>query len=324
MVENELITPLTASGSHPDISGGHDPSYHEGIPAGRILSRETWQHLREQHLSELAPLIQPHLDRAGRGEHHPVLDFLFRYYSFRPQQLLTWGPGLGTTLHEASPSEFPASLGYHSTQHGRTLDPASFPQKRLPFLAWVTRLNETVLNRASRFSCFGLHEWAMLYRAPQPRHTKIPLRISPAVIAEVVTSAPLRCTHFDAFRFFTPDAVPLNDTPLSREECLTHEQPGCLHANMDLYKWCYKLYPWVSSDLLRASFLVALDARILDMEASPYDVTSLGFGAIEIETEEGKARYIERQRGIHENAQAIRRALVAELQRLGTAVNCEG
>lgn len=324
MDTTQLPLSITTSSLLPTTPEIHGSTADGDMSPTRILSAEAWQTLRERHLSELTPLIQPHLDRAGRGEHHPVLDFLFRYYSFRPQHLLTWGPGFGTTLCDASPSEFPASLGYHSTTHGRALGPASFPHKRLSFLAWVTRLNEAVLNRPPRFSCFGLHEWAMLYRAPQPRHTKIPLRASPAIIAEVVTSHPLHCTHFDAFRFFTPDAVPLNDTPLSRDECLIHEQPGCLHANMDLYKWCYKLFPWVSSDLLRASFLLALEARILDMEASPYDVTSLGFGAIAIETEEGKARYVERQRGIHEKAQVIRRALVGELRELLVAVDSRG
>lgn len=295
----------------------------ESISPNRTLSYETWQELREHHHRELTPLIQPHLDRAGRGEHHPVLDFLFRYYSFRPQQLLTWGPGFGTILQDASSDEFPASLGYRTYRGGHALDPASFPKKRLSFLAWVIRLNQAVLTRPPRFSCFGLHEWAMLYRAPQPRHTMIPLRVAPSVIAEVVTSNALHCSHFDAFRFFTPDAVPLNDTTLSREECLTHEQPGCLHANMDLYKWCYKLFPWVSSDLLRASFFLALEARIFDMEASPYDVTSLGYGSITIEAEDGKARYVQKQRMMHEKAQTVRRALLTELSTLAAAVGDE-
>lgn len=320
VVERELIPSLTDSVLNRETTGVTETFSRDGILAARVLPRENWHTLREQHHRELFPLIQPHLERAGRGEQHPVLDFLFRYYSLRPQQLLTWGPGYGAILHDALADEFPSSLGYHSTPNGRTLDPASFPKKRLPFLEWVMRLNATVLKRSPRFSCFGLHEWAMLYRAPKPRHTKIPLRVSPSVIAEVVTNQPLHCTHFDAFRFFTPEAVPLNDTPLSREGCLTHEQPGCLHANMDLYKWCYKLYPWVSSDLLRASFLLALDARILDMEASPYDVTSLGYGAIAIESEEGKARYIESQRAIHEKAQIVRAALVAELSMLAAAL----
>lgn len=53
----------------------------------------------------------------------------------------------------------------------------------------------------------------------------------------------LRCSHFDAYRFFTEDAVGRNLEPLSREPQVDTEQPGCLHAAMDLYKWAYKLAP---------------------------------------------------------------------------------
>ena len=287
------------------------------FPPHSIWHAEQWQAEINKHEQELRPVIEPHLGRAARKEKHPVLDFLFRYYSFRPQQLLRWTPGWGIILSEASSRDFPESFGFRPTPRpvadGLALDIALFPKKRIPFLCWVFKVNQELLARQPRFSCFGLHEWAMLYRSGAPRHETIPLRVPASTITQVIESHPLTCTHFDAFRFFSPEAAPLNGINLTRLTSTTHEQPGCLHASMDLYKSCYKLYPWVSSSLLRASFFLAKRARIVDMEASPYDVRPLGYSSIPIETEGGKALYIEHQRAIQDEAQKIRHRLVDEL-----------
>lgn len=42
---------------------------------------------------------------------------------------------------------------------------------------------------------------------------------------------------------------------------------------MDLFKYAYQLYPFVSSDLLRECLVLAVTARKIDMRASPYDVS---------------------------------------------------
>jgi hypothetical protein len=42
---------------------------------------------------------------------------------------------------------------------------------------------------------------------------------------------------------------------------------------MDLFKYAYQLYPFVSSDLLRDCLEIAVTARKVDMRASPYDVS---------------------------------------------------
>ncbi|MGL1409555.1 hypothetical protein ACSTIX_23730, partial [Vibrio parahaemolyticus] len=70
--------------------------------------------------------------------------------------------------------------------------------------------------RPAQFGCFGLHEWAMAYRTEDVRHA-VPLRLGSDGTDAVVESHDLKCTHFDAFRFFTPDAVPRNRTALSRD-----------------------------------------------------------------------------------------------------------
>src|SRR5690606_25740656 len=89
-------------------------------------------------------------------------------------------------------------------------------------------------------------------------------------------------------------------------------QPGCLHAGMDIYKWCGKLGPIIPGDLLLDAFELARDIRVVDMQASPYDVSSYGLRAIPIETAEGKREYADRQRAFAERGDGLReRALHA-------------
>src|SRR5690606_15086843 len=90
----------------------------------------------------------------------------------------------------------------------------------------------------------------------------------------VVEAHPVRCSHFDAFRFFTPEARPVNRLQPTRENQPELEQPGCLHANMDLLRAALTLGPACPGDLLLDTFELARDIRVLDMRASPYDVSS--------------------------------------------------
>jgi hypothetical protein len=118
-----------------------------------------------------------------------------------------------------------------------------------------------------QLGCFGLHEWAMVYRADDVRHP-VPLRLGPSAPTAVVESMPLRCSHFDAFRFSA--APPPRPGGPTRAQPDT-EQPGCLHANMDLYKWCYKLGPLVDSDCWSPAWSWP-PPPASDMRASPYDL----------------------------------------------------
>jgi len=155
-----------------------------------------------------------------------------------------------------------------------------------------------------------MHEWAMVYKSEKVRHNQLPLRFQDEKIAEIVESRPVLCTHFDAYRFFTDAAKPLNKHSLSRETFQDTEQPGCIHSNMDLYKWAYKLYPWISSELIREAFFLALHARTIDMKASPYDLQSRGLEPIKIETEEGRRIYLQKQNEIWEMGKPLRQKLI--------------
>jgi hypothetical protein len=167
--------------------------------------------------------------------------------------------------------------------------------------------------RPASFACFGLHEWAMVYRQPhdQVRHRDYPLRLSAAETALTVEAGGVCCTHFDAFRFFTAAARPLNRYQPVRATTMQLEQRGCLHANMDLYKWAFKLAPFTPSELVADCFAFALDIREIDMRASPYDLRSLGFEPIAVETAEGRAEYERHQRRFATLGEPLRTRLIA-------------
>ena len=107
-----------------------------------------------------------------------------------------------------------------------------------------------------------------------------------------------------------------NQLQPTRETQRRMEQPGCLHATMDLYKWAYKLLPVVDSDLLADCFELAWDVRATDMAASPYDLQDWDVEPVRIETPEGTAEYVRRQRAFAARGAALRPRLVAATDRL--------
>ncbi len=129
-------------------------------------------------------------------------------------------------------------------------------------------------------------------------------------VVEAEIAGPLRCSHFDAFRFFTADAAPRNAGKPRRDTQHDWEQPGCLHANMDLYKWSYKLSPLIDSETLLACLELAAAAREIDMRASPYDLSGYGYTPIAVEDAAGRAEYVRCQKDIATRAQPLRAALL--------------
>jgi hypothetical protein len=161
----------------------------------------------------------------------------------------------------------------------------------------------------------------MVYRqtADEVRHNAYPLRFPPEELARIVEATPLCCSHFDAFRFFTGPARPLNKLQPTRAESARFEQRGCLHANMDLYKWAFKLAPFTPSELIADCFALARDIREIDMRASPYDLRALGYEPIPIETAAGRADYEQHQRTFATRGEPLRARLIALTQRLREA-----
>ncbi len=275
------------------------------------LSQSEWMRREQRHLTRMDEWVDPHQKRASIGEKHPVYDFLFGYYSFRPGLLRRWQPGIGTILEGPQADKFLARPGYLKTTKGITLDPNLRTPKRLQTVQWIGSFLRSCFERSPQFACYGLHEWAMVYRTPNIRHNNFPLRFSPEEIAQITEAQTIRCSHFDAFRFFSPKAKPLNYLQPTKDTRIQLEQCGCLHVNMDLYKWAYKLSPWTPSELMANAFFLALKIREIDMRASPYDLSSLGFTPIEIETIEGRAEYEKYQRQFTKKAIPIRNQLIA-------------
>lgn len=119
-----------------------------------------------------------------------------------------------------------------------------FTKPKLKAMAKVLKLLETIDSRPPSLRCYGLHEWAMLYTrtsenssspphlsslsatelgpatalgsaSPVSKFQNLKLRVSEDTLRKVLKPegsimSPLRCTHYDAIRFFTPDAKELN------------------------------------------------------------------------------------------------------------------
>ncbi len=208
------------------------------------------------------------------------------------------------------------------TQRGVTTD-ASRLERHRQRLDLAIRLLDATASREPQLGCFGMHEWAMVYGQQQEdvRHSSYPLRLDPTEISAAVDDIGLRCTHIDAYRFFTPAAVPLNAHEPTRATQHEWEQPGCLHANMDLYKYAMWFQPFTSSDLVADCFALARQARELDMRAAPYDLADLGYEPIRVETPEGRVEYARKQRELAAAAAALRARLLDGVSALSGALD---
>lgn len=288
------------------------------------LAPEEWTARSIAHRERARSYTAEHLIRRKTGAKHPVFDFLFEYYPVRIAHLERWHPGFGVHLiHENNCVPPHAQWKNYATTHRSTsVDAHSFWSRRGRAMSYIENLLVSTNDNPVHFDCFGLHEWAMVYQTDQPRHD-LPLRLGPKETNKVVENSAIKCTHFDAFRFFTPAARPLNFTILSREDQPRFDQRACVHAAMDLYKWATKLGPLVSGELWLDAFEIAWDARILDMEASPYDCREYGLGVVPIETPEGKAEYVARQRALSQRAVPLRNRLVAVIRETRNATLTE-
>jgi hypothetical protein len=285
----------------------------------REVPEQQWRPLERAHEQRVDALTAEHLTRRADGRRHPVADFLFTYYSHRPAQLRRWHPGPGVALVGADDRR---DWRFYRFEGARAvLDVEELLAARGDSVRFIHDLLARTAARPAQLGCFGLHEWAMVYRQDpeQVRHADWPLRLGRDGTDQVVEQHQIRCTHFDAYRFFTPPARPLNLLSPSREAQAVLEQPGCLHANMDLYKWAYKLSPGVPSGLTLDCFELAREVRELDMRAAPYDLRELGVEPVRIETGEGKAQYVAAQRGFSQRAQGLRARQVAACEQLLSA-----
>ena len=292
-----------------------------------ILERADWEQRAAAHAARVDAWVQPHLARRRAGTKHPVHDFLFTYYSQSPAAFRRWHPGYGVVLMDADAVD--RGPAYRILQDEIVVPSSPGPRLRLGvsvspehlatkarLVGDVRRLLVATEGRTAGFGCFGLHEWAMVHGQPERTRHDWPLRLGGAGTDTVVESHRIACSHFDAFRFFTDSARPLNTLSPGREDRSDFEQPGCLHAGMDLYKHAFRLSPLVPSEVVADCFELAWDIRELDMRASPYDFGDLGYEPVRIETPEGKQQYVAAQRVFAERGAPLRRRLIEECDRL--------
>ena len=289
-----------------------------------LLDAPAWRARRAAHQARVDVWVQPYVERRSNRQAHPVEDFLFTYYSQRPAAFRRWHPGFGVVLEDAE--EYLEAKGYVQADPGspsrrartRVTVSREYVTSQEPLLKALHRLLTATASRPPQLGCFGMHEWAMVYRLDRSdvRHSAWPLRLGSEGTDEVVERHRIACSHFDAFRFFTDQARPLNKLSPGRDDRAAFEQPGCLHAGMDLYKHAFRLTPMIPSELVADCFELARDVRVLDMRASPYDLSGLGYSPVRIETPEGKQEYVAAQRTFAERGRPLRARLVAETERL--------
>jgi hypothetical protein len=290
------------------------------------LGEDAWTVRAEEHRRRIDVWVAPHLERRRRGRGHAVLDFLFTYYSEPPGRLRRWHPGAGVVLTGTAARERLAWPRYAEVEgvdadgrlvRGVGLNLPAFLDRRGHAVGLIADLLRATAGRTAQFGCFGLHEWAMVYRpAPGEVRHAVPLRLGQDGTDAVVDTHRVQCTHHDAYRFFSRRAVPRNLLRPTRQTQRDLEQPGCLHAGMDLFKWSYKLSPAVPGELLADCLDLAGEIRALDMRASPYDLSDLGYAPVRIETPEGKAEYAAAQRGFAERGAVLRARLLDVCDRL--------
>ncbi|HEV7195637.1 MAG TPA: 3-methyladenine DNA glycosylase, partial [Pedococcus sp.] len=193
----------------------------------QVLSRAQWAQRAADHEARVDAATSAHRERRRSGRPHPVEDFLFTYYPFRLAALRRWHPGAGVRLAGAAQEPRAQWRHYREVDGHVELDVAAYLQSRGETLDFVRRLLSETVRRRAQLGCFGLHEWAMVDRqaADEVRHRDWPLRLGAAQTDTLVESLQLSCSHYDAFRFYTPAARPLNLLQPTRESQVALEQP---------------------------------------------------------------------------------------------------
>src|SRR5699024_7067416 len=129
------------------------------------LTVEEWQSHQRKHHHRTGKIIDPYLQQKNHHHKDPVIDFLFEYYAFRPSHLKRWSPGFGVMLEDADQDNTPDISELSVTEDGAFLNPDYFPDKRKRAARWILELLEKSLHKKPSFGCFGMHEWAMVYKA---------------------------------------------------------------------------------------------------------------------------------------------------------------
>lgn len=311
--------------------------------ASSRLNRVEWMKQALDYKQSIADALYPiSKDNVGSNtiksrqhlvKDHPIYNFLHTYYRYSVEHINYFSPGMNIILEDVireDMSKYISNECIEMKSQNQVMYSSEIFMKSKKNKDAVLKYYKILLETSMRephFGCFGLHEWAMLYSGrmnniidPLPKHQpQLQLRVSQQEIDDIVESGLLTCTHFDAWRFFHPASQTMNHiASLDRSKQAEYEQPGCIHATMDLFKYAYTIYPMISSQLLLQCFMCAVSARIIDMRASPYDVSSFDEckSPIFIESVEGKKEYIQLQEELYLRAVPLRLQLLQVYQNI--------
>ena len=234
----------------------------------------SWVSEAEQHVEAMNALLYPMTDssatlkaRMHAVRTHPIYNFMHTYYRYSAEELKLFTPGANSPLDVLSPTDsvllhplFQHSVSSRASSSSSAVPPLAAPpastvEYRFPKtlspegrFGWIqmAKARDVLKSAASlnppNFGCFGLHEWAMLYKGAAPKQPGLGLRVSQSTIDAMVEGG-VKCSHYDAFRFFHQDAKQFNAVSLVRETQASFEQAACIHVTMDLFKWSHKIYP---------------------------------------------------------------------------------
>lgn len=228
----------------------------------RVMMKETWLQAAKEERNRVNRLLNPN-DYQDRN--HPIYNFIFVYFFFNRKILFQYSPGIHVEIEGVHDSQELMSINLapelQSVSSQRNFLAISSNEKKISkkFLQRTLHLLKSIQSKLPSFWCFGLHEWAMQYNSIQQTSTKnstfqsLPLRVTQQQIESLLNpprhenqySVPrLRCTHYDAIRFFTPSSVPLNAVSPSPTRLTVDQfdQPGCIHVNMDLFKYIHTIF----------------------------------------------------------------------------------
>ena len=143
----------------------------------------------------------PYRKRRAAGKMHPSHDFVFIYFRFAPALLECWHPGLGISFEPPEDMHGYSEKYYTRAGQALRLDPSKLDAKARKRLQWNLDLCRSVQNKPAQFSCFGMHEWAMVHRASEhgTRH-EWPLRLGERGTDEVVEGQTLAAVRAQFFR----------------------------------------------------------------------------------------------------------------------------
>lgn len=125
-----------------------------------------------------------------------------------------------------------------STEQGRSYPGSTLPLPPFPFYLFILFLPPALFRPSSEFRSFS---------RPPPLH--------------FFFSRPPR--PFLCFFLIIFTTRPLNHVVLSRADQKSSDQPGCVHANMDLFKWALRLWPLLPSEDMTDALELAVSCRML-------------------------------------------------------------